>query len=78
MSRQALETAIGQALLDEEFRLALFANPDAALAGYELTAAEVAALKTVDAENLDACANSLGRRVLRTLKRTGGGLCHSL
>jgi hypothetical protein len=62
MSRLALEAVIGRAILDEEFRLALFADPEAALVEYELTEAEMAALKSVDAESLDGCSNSLGRR----------------
>ncbi len=56
MSQRELEAVIGRAILDQEFRMALFANPTAALAGYELTEAEVAALRLVDAESLDAFA----------------------
>jgi hypothetical protein len=67
MSREGLQAVIGRAITDEEFRLMLFADPDAALAGYELTEAEVAAVKTVDAESLDACAIMLGRRIRRHL-----------
>lgn len=63
MSRWALEAVIGRAILDEHFRLALFAEPEAALVGYELTEDEMAALKSVDAESLDACAHSIGRRM---------------
>ena len=37
VSRQALEAIIGRAIMDEEFRLALFADPEAALVRYELT-----------------------------------------
>ena len=63
MSREALEAVIGRAVINEEFRLALFADPDAALAGYALTEREVAALKRMDAESLDACAHSIRRMV---------------
>jgi hypothetical protein len=38
-----------------------------ALAGYELTEAEAAALRLVDAESLDACGNGLARRILNML-----------
>jgi hypothetical protein len=65
MSWQTVEAVIGRAILDEGFRLALFEDPEAALVAYELTASEVAALKAVDAESLDACAHSVGRLVLR-------------
>ena len=69
MSQRELEAVIGRAIMDQEFRMALFANPTAALAGYELSEAEVAALRWVDAESLDACGNGLARHVLRTLTR---------
>ena len=59
MSRQALEAVIGRAILNEQFRLDLFEDPETALAKYELTEDEVAALKSVDAETLDACADIL-------------------
>lgn len=55
MSRQALEAVIGRAILSAEFRMAFFADPDEALADFDLTEAERAALKRVDAESLDAC-----------------------
>lgn len=67
MSRQTLEAVIGRAILDEEFRLALFADPEAALAEYELTADEMVALKWADAESIDVCAVMLGERILQRL-----------
>ncbi len=48
MSQQALEAVVGRAILDEDFRLHLFADPLAALSGYELSAAETAALMSVE------------------------------
>jgi len=63
VSRQALEAVIGRVILDEKFRLALFADPDAALVGYELTDIEVGEVKSVDAESLDACAAILRQRI---------------
>jgi hypothetical protein len=71
MSQRELEAVIGRAIVDQEFRMALFADPTAALAEYELTEAEVAALRMVDAESLDACGSGLARRVLTTLASTG-------
>ena len=68
MSREALEAVIGRAVIDEEFRVALFADPDSALAGYALTEGELAALRTLDAENLDAFAGGPGSRVIRMLE----------
>lgn len=67
MSQKELEAVIGRAILDQEFRMELFADRAAALAGYQLTEAEVTALRMVDAESLDACGSGLTRRILRTL-----------
>lgn len=72
MSQRELEAVIGRAIMDQEFRMALFANPTTALAGYELSEAEEAALRLVDAESLDAC-GGIGRRMRlnRLEARTG-------
>jgi hypothetical protein len=59
MSREALEAIIGKAVLDTEFREALFANPDEVLAGYDLSEEEVAALKAIDAEAMESFAGTL-------------------
>lgn len=59
MAKEALELVIGKALLEASFRAALLADPDQALAGFELTKAEKAALKHLDGETLDALAASL-------------------
>lgn len=66
MSQRELEAVISRAIVDQEFRVELFSNPAAALAGYDLTEAETAALRTVDAESLDACGN-VGRWIQRRL-----------
>ena len=65
MSKEAVEAVIGKAVLDSEFREALFADPDAALAGYELTTGEIAALKAIDAETIESCAGALNERISR-------------
>jgi len=67
VSQQALEAVIGRAVIDEEFRLRLFADPEAALDGYALTEGEVAALKRVDAESLEACGSRLAWCLLQEL-----------
>jgi hypothetical protein len=71
MSRRVLEGVIGTAILDEEFRLMLFADPEAALGGYELTTDELAALKSVGANCLDGCEQSIERRVVSALRKAG-------
>ena len=67
MSKEALQAVIGKAVLDSEFREALFADPDQALEGYELTEEEVAALKTIDAETMESFAGSLDERISKSL-----------
>ncbi|MBN1146601.1 MAG: Franean1_4349 family RiPP [Anaerolineales bacterium] len=59
MSKEAVETVIGKALLDEGFREALLADPGQALAGFDLTKVEIDGLKRLDGETLDALARSL-------------------
>jgi hypothetical protein len=63
MSKQAVQAVIGKAVTDSEFRKALSADPDEALAGYELTEDEIAALKSVDAETMESFAGSLDKRI---------------
>jgi hypothetical protein len=63
MSKQAVQEVIGKAVTDSEFREALFANPDEALAGYQLTEDEIVALKSVDAETMESFAGSLDERI---------------
>lgn len=70
MSQRALEAIIGRAILDGQFRLALFAEPEEALVEYELIEDETAALKSVDAESIEACAAMLGERTLGRLSMT--------
>lgn len=62
MTQRELEAVIGRAIVDQEFRMALFADRAAALDGYNLTETELAALRSVDAESLDAC-GSIGQRI---------------
>ncbi|NIV38151.1 MAG: hypothetical protein GWN58_54670 [Anaerolineae bacterium] len=63
MSKQEVQEVIGRAVTDSEFRKALFADPDEALAGYELTEDEIVALKSVDAETMKSFAGSLDERI---------------
>jgi len=75
MSKQALEAVIGRAVTDGAFRSALFARPDVALAGYDLTAGEMASLKAIDFETMDSFAGVLDERVS---KATALGLLSAL
>lgn len=60
MTRRAVESVIGKAALDEVFRYALFSDPDATLARFTLTNAEIQALKAIDSESLEYFADSPG------------------
>jgi hypothetical protein len=71
VSRRALEGVIGRAILDAEFRFALFADPDGALAEHELLDSEKSGIRTFDAESIEACASILRHTtVVETLALT--------
>jgi hypothetical protein len=76
MSRETVEAVIGKAVSDRKFREALFANPDQALAGYGLTDDELAALKAIDAETMEAMAGGLDDRISKAFIAgwTSGGV----
>ena len=63
MSKEAVEAIVGKAVVDSQFREALFADPDEALGGYDLTQEEVAALKAIDAETMESFAGTLDERI---------------
>ena len=66
MTKEAVESVIGRAVLDGEFRESLFAEPDEALAGYELAEEEAAGLKSIDAETMEALAGTLDERISKS------------
>jgi hypothetical protein len=66
MSKKAIEAALGKALLDDTFRRCLFAEPDNALEGFDLTGIEKARLKHLDSETLDELARVLQTRLIKT------------
>ena len=63
MSKEAVQKVIGKAVTDSKFREALFANPDKALQGHDLTDDEIAGLKKIDAETMESMAGSLDERI---------------
>jgi hypothetical protein len=65
MSERAIEQILGRSVMDEEFRILLFAAPVQALAGYDLTVEEKRALLAIDAETLDAFSERLGEHLSR-------------
>jgi hypothetical protein len=73
MSKEAVQAVIGKAVTESEFRELLFANPDEALEGYELTDEEMAALKAIDAEIMESFAGDLDERISKALIAAGFG-----
>jgi hypothetical protein len=63
MSKEAVEAIIGKAVLDSEFREALFADPEEVLAEYDLTEEEVAGLRAIDFETMESFAGTLDERI---------------
>ncbi len=66
MSKEAIESIIGKAILDAEFRKVLLEEPEKALAGYDLTETEKAQLKGLESETLDLMSTTLEMRVSRS------------
>ncbi len=52
MSKAGIEAVVNKAMADETFRRKLKENPDAALAGFDLTPEERSALKSGDSAKL--------------------------
>jgi hypothetical protein len=67
MTKEAVEAVVGKAVLDSEFREALFANPDEALAEYDLTEEEITALRAIDFETMESFAGTLDERISKVM-----------
>lgn len=67
MSKEAVEAIIGKAVLDGQFREALFAEPEEVLAEYDLAEEEVAALRAIDFETMESFAGTLDERISKML-----------
>jgi Ribosomally synthesized peptide prototyped by Frankia Franean1_4349. len=66
MSQEHVQNIIGRAVSDPAFRALLFSDPGKALAGYELTDAEMAALRGLTPEQFDSRAADLETRTSRS------------
>ena len=73
MSQEAVQAIIGKAVLDSEFRQALFADPESALEGYDLSEQEVATLKGIDSETMESLAGTLDERISKAVIAFSGG-----
>jgi hypothetical protein len=58
MSAQTVETILSRAMSDAKFADSLFASPDQALTGYDLSAEEAVTLKGMTRADLDSVAAS--------------------
>ncbi len=65
MSIEVVHQIIGRAVTDEAFRKLLFANPEEALKGYDLTDEEREALTDLDEEEVSAFSNQLSERITK-------------
>ena len=66
MSQEQVQDVVGRAVADPAFRTVLFNDPNQALAGYDLTDAEIAALRGLTPEQFDADAADLESRISRS------------
>jgi hypothetical protein len=59
MSTQSLQSVLSRAMVDADFADLLFSDPDRALAGFDLTADEIATLKGMGRTTVDQLAKAL-------------------
>lgn len=71
MSTQTVETVLNRAISDTTFREQLFANPDEALAGYELSAEETANFKGMSQADFEALAKATPEERISFARYTG-------
>jgi hypothetical protein len=71
MPQETFKTVIGKALLDAEFRNALLADSDLALAPFDLTHAEKAKLRKIDDETMDTSAHLIEKFINKRLANLG-------
>lgn len=63
MSIESVQTIVGRAVTEPDYRELLFNDPEKALEGYELSDEEASALKGIEREKFDAVAGELEERV---------------
>ena len=66
MSLENVQTIIGRAILEPEYRDLLFSDPAKALEGYDLTEEEAQAVKGIEKEKLNVLSNELEERISKT------------
>lgn len=73
MSLEAMQSVLDLAASDPKFRNLLLNNPDKALAGYDLTTQEIAALEAMDASTLASGSTATTGTSTTTTTTTGSG-----
>jgi len=63
---ESVQEIVGRAITEPEYRELLFADPDRALSGYDLTEEEAAALKGLERERFDLIAGELEERISKS------------
>ena len=74
MSKEESRKVVNRAVMDEEFRLTLYSDPDKALAEYALSDEEKSVLRAIPAETIDAYANELEERISLSLLALGADI----
>lgn len=65
MTIENVQTIIGRAIIEAEYRSLLFDDPGKALEGYDLTEEEAQALKSLERQSLEPAAQELEERLSR-------------
>ena len=65
MSAEGVKQVIGRAVVDEEFRTLLFANPAEALNGFDLADEERTQLQTITRDEFDKVTSEVEKRISR-------------
>jgi hypothetical protein len=73
MSATSVHTILTRAVQEPEYRGLLLRDPDQALTGYELSAAETAMFKQLTPETFEAAAAELETRTSQAVVAMGGG-----
>ena len=71
MSRQVVQSLIGRAVMDQEFRELLFSDPDKTFEGLDLTEEEKTLLRNLDPDEVADFAGKLDERITKVKMRMG-------
>ena len=66
MTLESVQSIIGRAMTERDFRTLLFSDPEKALEGFELSEEETNALKAMEREKFDSVAGQLEERISKS------------